>query len=699
MENILYNISQILGITIIHSLWQGLLIYFLLRVALLIAGRLPASTKYMLAVSSLVAITGWFAYTLVHEIRIYDWLTKPANLANMPVMIDLPANIRQFNEQTIRYYYSIEEYLPYVTAIYVAGLLLNMARIVLAHKKIRTIKRTMSLGVQLQQQIGSFAKKLNITRKVKVGFSQMVDVPCIVGFLKPVILLPLTLSTYLGAEEIEAILLHELAHIKRNDYLINLLQQVITTLLFFNPCVLLINKIIGEERENSCDDLVVHATQNPVIYAKALFKLEQNRQNELQLALAVTGKKYQLLNRIERIMKTKKQIPSVRPTLLAMLILTIAVGSLAMLNPQIAQGKISLKAITPTIEGLMATDTVPAKKAAQAGKAVKAKVKMNVKAPEMAKVKYKTQKDAKYNTNYRKTYDYHYTIGMQDPELERLSKEVEKHANAVSKHFDSPEFKAQSDQMSKLGDEVSAFYDSDKIKQATAAQEKAAAEFNKLYAGKEEGTDQLSKQMEGLGKQMEKYFNSPEFKATNDKLMKKYGIRSRDFHDDRDDNYKKYQAEVDATLTPEIKQATKQMRELGEQMRARFDNPDMRKAQEQMRAASADMRVAFDNPDVKQKQEQMRRLGEKMRNYQGNPEVKKEQQLLREASAKLRAYTQSPEFKKKLAEYRKTHPDEARNWNYDNDNDNDNNNNNDNNNRNEKAEQPEKAEAGQVKSN
>jgi bla regulator protein BlaR1 len=119
--------------------------------------------------------------------------------------------------------------------------------------------------------------------------------------------------------------MHELAHIKRNDYIINLLQQVITTLLFFNPCVLLINKIIGEERENSCDDLVVDATQNPVMYAKALFKLEQNRQNELQLALAVTGKKYHLLNRIERIMKTKKQIPSIRPTLVAMLILTLGV--------------------------------------------------------------------------------------------------------------------------------------------------------------------------------------------------------------------------------------------------------------------------------------------------------------------------------------------------------------------------------------
>ncbi|QHS55661.1 M48 family metalloprotease [Mucilaginibacter sp. 14171R-50] len=670
MENILYNISQVLGITIIHSLWQGLLIYFLLRVVLLVAGKLPSSTKYMLAMGSLMVITGWFAYTLVHQIQVYDWLAKPANLANMPIILELPANIRQFNEQTIRYYYSIEEYLPYVTALYVAGLFLNLVRIVLAHKKIRSIKRTMSIGVQLQQQIGSLAKKLDIGKKVKVGFSKMVDVPCIVGYIKPVILLPLTLSTYLGAEEIEAILLHELAHIKRNDYVLNLLQQVITTLLFFNPCVLLINKIIGEERENSCDDMVVNATQNPVIYAKALFKLEQNRQNELQLALAVTGKKYHLLNRIERIMKTKKQTPSVRPTLVAMLILTISIGSLAILNPRIAEGKISLKAINPAITKLLATDTVPAKKAVKAqAKAVKATAKANVKASAALKAKFKTEKDAKsFNYGYRYNYN-----GLNDPELERLSKEVEKHADAVGRYYDSPEFKAQSDQMSKLGDEVSAFYDSDKIKQATAAQEKAAAEFDKLYAGKEVGTEQMSKQMEVLGKQMEQYFNSPEFKTMNDKLMKQYGISQRDYHTDKDENYKKYQAELDKTLSPEIKQATKQMRDLGQQMRARFDNPDVRKAREQMRAAGADMREAFNNPDIKLKQEEMRRLGEKMRGYTGNASVKQEQKLLREASEKLRAYTQTPEFKKKLAEYRKAHPEEMSYWKSE-DNDNDNNN-------------------------
>ena len=102
----------------------------------------------------------------------------------------------------------------------------------------------------------------------------MIDVPCMTGFVKPLILLPVSLSTHLSACEVESILLHELAHIKRNDYLVNLLQQVISVMLFFNPFNRLINRIISQERENSCDDLVVEKTGKPLIYAQALLKLE-----------------------------------------------------------------------------------------------------------------------------------------------------------------------------------------------------------------------------------------------------------------------------------------------------------------------------------------------------------------------------------------------------------------------------------------
>ena len=646
MENILYNISQVLGISIIHSLWQGLLIYFLLRIVLLTAGNLSASTKYLLALNSLFGITAWFAITLVNEIQVYDWLAKPENLANMPMMLELPANLRHLNAQTIRYYYSIEQYLPYITAVYIVGLMLNAGRIVLARKKIITIKQTMSIDVQLQQQIGRLADKFQIVKKVKVGLSQMVDVPCIVGYVKPVILLPFTLTTYLDAAEIEAILMHELAHIKRNDYLINLAQQVITTLLFFNPCVLLINKIIGEERENSCDDLVVDATQNPIIYAKALFKLEQNRQNELQLALAVTGKKYHLLNRIERIMKTKKQTTSIRPTIVAMLVLSLSVGSLALLNPEIAQGKISVKAIKPAITQIL-TDTT--KKAAK--KAQKVAIKANARATKSIDKWGKIKNHKSYGNVY-------YTRGMDDPELDKLSAEVSKHADVISKYYESNEFKSYSAEMEKRGKEIEAFYNNPKLKELTATQERLGAEMEKNYSSKSVGVEALSKQMEASGKEMERYFNSDEFKEMNARLEKKYGIKHNNSYDSRDENYKRYQEEVSKNLSPEIKKQTEQMKKLGEQMRSKFASPEMKAQTEQMRRMGDSVRRAFNNPDVKRQQEEMRRLGDKMRAYTNNPEMKKQKELLKQATDKLRAYTNTPEFKKRAAQYRTTY-----NWN------------------------------------
>src|SRR6266702_2730913 len=179
MENILYNISQVLGITIIHSIWQGLVIYFMLRIVLLFSAQLSSSKKYALALTSLLAITAWFIYTFINEVHIYNWLAvKPAKLSAMPLMLELPGDIRQFNDQSIRYYYNIEGYLPYITMLYIIGLLFNTTRLILARKKINVIRQTMSIDIPLQRQVNKFRDMLNIDVRVKIGLSKLVDVPC-----------------------------------------------------------------------------------------------------------------------------------------------------------------------------------------------------------------------------------------------------------------------------------------------------------------------------------------------------------------------------------------------------------------------------------------------------------------------------------------------------------------------------------------
>jgi len=639
MQNILYNISQVLGITIIHSLWQGLLIYFALRLALMFSGQLSASKKYVFAVISLFAITGWFGYTLINEINIYNWLAvAPSKLSVLPLLTELPSGIRQFNDQTVRYYYSIEEYLPYIAALYVAGLLFNTGRLILARKKIKAIKQNLGIDNVLQQTVNKFTEMLNIPKNVKVGLSKLVDVPCMVGYFKPVILLPLALATYLSTEEIEAILLHELAHIKRNDYLVNMLQQVISILLFFNPCALLINKIINEERENCCDDLVVKATADPIIYAKALLKLEQTRQNDWQLALAATGKKYQLLNRIERIMKTKKQLPSLRPTLLAMLILTMGICAMALLKPEVAQGKISVKALTPIINELLA-DT---------GRKVAVKKSTHLRAHSAKKVAHAVKRNDDSDNNDSYTDNYANEDG--DKKMQALSAEIQRHSQAVTAYYQSDEFKKAQHELEENGKVIQDFYNRPELKKLQEELSNASHDYSKNF-GETDKIKAITEQMGEKGRKIGAYYRTPEFKKMNSELKKKYGIPENYYYDDRDresDNYKKYQAELETHIPSDIKLTQEDLKKMGEQVSAHYESPEFKAQNKKVQMLGDSLRRAYDDPAIKEKQKDMDRLSRQMSHFQNNAEIKNEQRLLEQAVKKMTAYERSPEFRKYL---------------------------------------------------
>ena len=123
------------------------------------------------------------------------------------------------------------------------------------------------------------------------------------GFLKPLILLPLSLLTRLSPAQVEAILVHELYHIRRNDYLINILATCFRSIFFFNPFAQLFYKALERERELACDDGVLELGYEPGIYAEALFSLEKYRQTNPGFSLAVDGKKpWLLMERIRRVL-------------------------------------------------------------------------------------------------------------------------------------------------------------------------------------------------------------------------------------------------------------------------------------------------------------------------------------------------------------------------------------------------------------
>jgi bla regulator protein BlaR1 len=360
METLLYNIGQVLGISILHSLWQGLLIYAVIRLLLIAFPAISAAKKYNLLYTGLMVMAVWFAYTFFMEAKLYNWATNaPTYFSQSPDAKDYGNNEIKPTIQQVEqpFYYSykqlIKTYLPYISVLYLLSVVINLVRLAMGWQSIRKIRKQATAAATWQPLTDKLAERAGILKQVQISFSNLIDVPCAFGYIKPILLLPLSISTQLSSEEIEVIILHELAHIKNNDYILNLIQQIVALLLFLNPFAQLISRMIDLERENRCDDTVLQMG-DPLTYAAALVKLEKTRQSNVQLAMAATGKKYHLFARIQRIMNDQKPVVNVKHLIFGLLIFISSVGSIAWLNPEIKDGKLVSKRASKAITQLTA---------------------------------------------------------------------------------------------------------------------------------------------------------------------------------------------------------------------------------------------------------------------------------------------------------------------------------------------------------
>jgi uncharacterized protein (TIGR03435 family) len=199
----------------------------------------------------------------------------------------------------------IESLLPWVVPVWLLGVIVLLARGVVGWWRVRILhRRALSSLVSTWQRAGNrIASQLGLARFVRIVELMDVDVPLVVGCLRPVVVLPIAALTQLNAAQVEAILAHELAHVRRHDYVVNLVQTLAETLLFYHPAVWWLSARIRDEREHCCDDVAVAVCGNPVEYATALAELEQWRTGDVGLAAAATGGS--LLNRVRRILRVE----------------------------------------------------------------------------------------------------------------------------------------------------------------------------------------------------------------------------------------------------------------------------------------------------------------------------------------------------------------------------------------------------------
>lgn len=292
------NLLQSLGWAVFNSLWQLALLWVAYQLITAVFRINKSSQRGFLAASFLFAGFAWFVFTFI------SFLVNNAGTDKTYSGIININNNRQLDDW-------FSTMLPVASVLYLVLLLLPVLNFIRNYRYVQVIRRYGLSRVNVQWRI--FVQKLSaqmgIKKQVHIWMSELITSPVTIGYIKPVILLPLAAVNYLTPQQTEAILLHELAHIKRYDYFVNLLSKLIQTILYFNPFVKAFVKIIEREREKSCDETVIQFQYEPHGYASALLTLEKATYIPKQsLAVAASnGKKGEFRQRIEWILGIRKK--------------------------------------------------------------------------------------------------------------------------------------------------------------------------------------------------------------------------------------------------------------------------------------------------------------------------------------------------------------------------------------------------------
>jgi beta-lactamase regulating signal transducer with metallopeptidase domain len=293
-------VLESLGWALLHLLWQGTLVAVVLALALRMLGRKAANARYGLACGALVmmlvlpVVTGWRHYTAAQArpaeapvtadmaVRALDAPrfaapTIPAphqSVAAAPVASPAPA-LEALPGRVLAF---IGQHLPWLVLAWGLGVALSSLRLLAGWMRLRRqVREAIPAPMEWQERLDALVQRLGLKRAVRLLQSTTVDVPSAVGWLRPVVLLPASALVGLPARQLEMILAHELAHIRRYDFVVNLAQTLVETLLFYHPAVWWVSHVIRVEREHCCDDIAAGASGSSLSYARALTALEELR--------------------------------------------------------------------------------------------------------------------------------------------------------------------------------------------------------------------------------------------------------------------------------------------------------------------------------------------------------------------------------------------------------------------------------------
>src|ERR1700679_140873 len=254
-----------LGWSLLHFVWEGVLVARLLAVGLkLLSGR-SAQVRYWFACGALVLMTmlplATFAYLVVTAHGSRNAITDLGG-QRMTVMVVAGGRWGGGVSCVERVAALLDRALPWILAAWMVGVILFLGRLNVGLMVARRMKflATHSTSAELERVFGQLKARLGISRPVRLVHSALVQVPTVIGWLRPVVLIPVGCLTGLSPVQIKAIFAHELAHIRRHDYLVSVFQSLVESVLFYHPAVWWVSTRVRTEREDCCDDLAVRSS-------------------------------------------------------------------------------------------------------------------------------------------------------------------------------------------------------------------------------------------------------------------------------------------------------------------------------------------------------------------------------------------------------------------------------------------------------
>lgn len=357
-------LMRALGWTLLHSVWQGALVALTAATLLMLLHRHAAALRYRVAAGAMLMLLVLSGLTFGYYYASFQatgsssaaetgatvwYATAPADVVPVPengvvlqdgdgtthvdvlTPLEEPSRLQQLLQTSKTY---LERNMPFVVVAWLLGMLAMTLRFLggLAYVQRLRRYRVAALPAEWQTRLDALAARTNLRRPVQILASGLVPGPLVIGWLKPVVLLPMSAASGLSGSELEAILAHELAHVMRRDYLFNLLQSVAEILFFYHPAVWFLSGCLRTERENCCDDIATELCGDSLVLAQALASLAalQHAQSTFtpRMAMAAAGQEGSLLSRVRRLVQHRAAAPTFSDGFWAACVVLLSVGLL-----------------------------------------------------------------------------------------------------------------------------------------------------------------------------------------------------------------------------------------------------------------------------------------------------------------------------------------------------------------------------------